>query len=83
MLKEINPDQAMQDPVIVQNVPYFKAQQRIQAEVNQLEVPPRPADWGVCSSLTRLLILNKVHECVVDMNESSGMSGALEQGNSA
>ncbi len=83
MLKEINPDQAMQDPVIVQTVPYFKAQQRIEAEVNQLEVPPRPADWGVCSSLTRLLILNKVHECVVDMNESSGMSGALEQGNSA
>ncbi|KAH8966952.1 hypothetical protein BDL97_03G053500 [Sphagnum fallax] len=46
VLKEVNPDQAMQDPVIVRNVPYFKAQQRIQAEVNQLEVPPRPADWG-------------------------------------
>jgi hypothetical protein len=43
----INPDRARHDPVIVQNVPLYKAQLQIRDEVDQLEPPPRPANWAV------------------------------------
>jgi len=46
-LMNINPDRARVDPVIVRNVPYYKAQLQVQAEVDQLQPPPRPANWVV------------------------------------
>lgn len=45
-LVNINPDRARHDPVIVQNVPLYKAQIQIRDEVDQLEPPPRPANWA-------------------------------------
>lgn len=46
-LMNINPDRARVDPLVVQNVPYYKAQLQVQAEIDQLQPPPRPANWGV------------------------------------
>ena len=46
-LININPDRAKVDPVIVQNIPFYKAQLQVQSEVDQLQPPPRPANWGV------------------------------------
>lgn len=43
----INAERASRDPVIVQNVPFYKAQLQVQADVDQLQPPPRPANWGV------------------------------------
>ncbi|KAG0585940.1 hypothetical protein KC19_2G050700 [Ceratodon purpureus] len=45
-LMNINPDRARVDPLVVQNVPYYKAQLQVQAEIDQLQPPPRPANWG-------------------------------------
>ncbi|KAJ7562555.1 hypothetical protein O6H91_03G074000 [Diphasiastrum complanatum] len=41
-----NPALAMQDPIIVKNIPYYKARKQVEAEVSLLEVPPRPSNWG-------------------------------------
>lgn len=45
-LVSINPERARQDPVIVQNVPFHKAQLQLLAEVEGMQPPPRPANWG-------------------------------------
>lgn len=44
----IDPDRARDDPVIVKNVPYYKAQKALETEVMKLDPPPRPSNWGVC-----------------------------------
>lgn len=58
----INPERARQDPVIVQNVPFHKAQLQLLAEVEGMQPPPRPANWGVSSTCPnvylRLILLN-------------------------
>ncbi|XP_057864325.1 uncharacterized protein LOC131072229 [Cryptomeria japonica] len=43
----IDPIKAREDPVVVKNVPYYKARKKIEAEVMKLEVPQRPHNWGV------------------------------------
>ena len=46
-MKSIDPDRARNDPVIVRNVPYYKAKKALEAEVMKLDPPPRPPNWGV------------------------------------
>lgn len=43
----IDPSRARDDPVIVKNVPYYKAKKALEAEVMKLDPPPRPPNWGV------------------------------------
>ncbi|XP_057455309.1 uncharacterized protein LOC130746633 [Lotus japonicus] len=45
-LISIDPSRARDDPVIVKNVPYFKAKKALEAEVMKLDPPPRPPTWG-------------------------------------
>ncbi|KAK4727979.1 hypothetical protein R3W88_032896 [Solanum pinnatisectum] len=45
-LISIDPARAREDPVIVKNIPYFKAKKALEAEVMKLDPPPRPQNWG-------------------------------------
>lgn len=45
-LISIDPSRAREDPVIVKNIPYFKAKKALEAEVMKLDPPPRPQKWG-------------------------------------
>ena len=38
---------ARDDPVIVKNVPYYKAKKALETEVMKIDPPPRPPNWGV------------------------------------
>ena len=49
-LVSIDPVRAREDPVIVKNVPYYKAKKSLEAEVTKLNPPPRPQNWGVSFS---------------------------------
>ncbi|XP_073300794.1 uncharacterized protein [Primulina huaijiensis] len=42
----IDPIRAKDDPVIVKNVPYFKAKKVLETEVMKLNPPSRPHNWG-------------------------------------
>lgn len=46
-LISIDPVRAKDDPIIVKNIPYYKAKKALEAEVTKLDVPPRPKNWGV------------------------------------
>ncbi|MCO5580747.1 hypothetical protein L7F22_034617 [Adiantum nelumboides] len=41
----LDPDRAKRDPVIIQDIPHYKALKKVEAEVTTLEVPPRPAEF--------------------------------------
>uniref|UniRef100_A0A2P2KZM1 AtTam37 zinc finger domain-containing protein n=1 Tax=Rhizophora mucronata TaxID=61149 RepID=A0A2P2KZM1_RHIMU len=45
-LISIDPVRARADPVVVKNIPYFKAKKALEAEVMKLDPPPRPQNWG-------------------------------------
>ncbi|KAG2299272.1 hypothetical protein Bca4012_010843 [Brassica carinata] len=45
-LFSIDPVRAQEDPVIVKNVPFYKAKKALEAEVTKLNPPPRPQNWG-------------------------------------
>lgn len=45
-LISIDPDRARDDPVIVKNIPYYKAKKALEEEVMKLDPPPRPSNWG-------------------------------------
>ncbi|KAL3323272.1 hypothetical protein AABB24_040404 [Solanum stoloniferum] len=45
-LVSIDPARAREDPIIVKNIPYFKAKKALEAEVMKLDPPPRPQNWG-------------------------------------
>ncbi|XP_027341065.1 uncharacterized protein LOC113854328 isoform X1 [Abrus precatorius] len=45
-LISIDPARARDDPVIVKNVPYYKAKKALETEVMKLDPPPRPPNWG-------------------------------------
>ncbi|KAG0498924.1 hypothetical protein HPP92_003279 [Vanilla planifolia] len=45
-LISLNPERARDDPVIVKNIPYYKARKALEGEVMKLNVPPRPDNWG-------------------------------------
>lgn len=55
-LVSIDPVRAREDPVIVKNVPYYKAKKALEAEVTKLNPPPRPQNWGVSSALFFFLV---------------------------
>ncbi|KAG9157100.1 hypothetical protein Leryth_025867 [Lithospermum erythrorhizon] len=48
-LISIDPDRAQEDPVVVKNIPYYKARKSLEAEVMKLDPPPRPQNWGELS----------------------------------
>ncbi|KAK8542742.1 hypothetical protein V6N12_015325 [Hibiscus sabdariffa] len=45
-LISIDPARAREDPVVVKNVPYYKAKKALETEVMKLDPPPRPQNWG-------------------------------------
>lgn len=45
-LISIDPVRARDDPVVVKNIPYYKAKYALETEVMKLEPPPRPQNWG-------------------------------------
>ncbi|KAE9585185.1 hypothetical protein Lalb_Chr25g0286311 [Lupinus albus] len=45
-LISIDPERARDDPVIVKNVPFYKAKKALETEVMKLNPPPRPPNWG-------------------------------------
>ncbi|RWW51933.1 hypothetical protein BHE74_00041680 [Ensete ventricosum] len=45
-LISLDPVRARDDPVIVKNVPYYKAKKALEVEVLNLDVPSRPQNWG-------------------------------------
>ncbi|XP_022877474.1 uncharacterized protein LOC111395621 [Olea europaea var. sylvestris] len=45
-LISIDPVRAKDDPVIVKNIPCYKAKKVLEAEVMKLDPPPRPQNWG-------------------------------------
>ncbi|CAM8948735.1 unnamed protein product [Rhodiola kirilowii] len=42
----LDPVRAKDDPVVVKNVPYYKAKKALESEVLKLNPPPRPQNWG-------------------------------------
>ncbi|KAL7255335.1 hypothetical protein ACSBR1_009478 [Camellia fascicularis] len=46
-LISIDPVRSRDDPVVVKNIPYFKAKKALEAEVLKLDPPPRPENWGL------------------------------------
>ncbi|XVE50227.1 hypothetical protein DITRI_Ditri01bG0144900 [Diplodiscus trichospermus] len=42
----IDPVRARDDPVVVKNIPYYKAKKALETEVMKLDPPPRPQNWG-------------------------------------
>lgn len=47
-LVSLDPERARNDPVVVKNIPYYKAKTALETEVMKLNPPPRPQNWGVC-----------------------------------
>ncbi|KAM7498688.1 hypothetical protein LguiA_023102 [Lonicera macranthoides] len=45
-LVSIDPDRAREDPVVVKNIPFYKAKNALEAEVMKIDPPPRPQNWG-------------------------------------
>ncbi|KHM99459.1 hypothetical protein glysoja_039350 [Glycine soja] len=45
-LISIDPARARDDPVIVKNVPYYKAKKALETEVMKIDPPPRPPNCG-------------------------------------
>lgn len=63
-LISIDPVRAREDPVIVKNIPYYKAKKALEAEVMKLDPPPRPQNWGVSIFTSPcLLIPTFYHMC--------------------
>ncbi|KAI3755775.1 hypothetical protein L1987_55581 [Smallanthus sonchifolius] len=45
-LISMDPECARNDPVVVKNIPYYKAKAALETEVMKLNPPPRPQNWG-------------------------------------
>ncbi|KAI3804819.1 hypothetical protein L1987_26653 [Smallanthus sonchifolius] len=45
-LISMDPERARNDPVVVKNIPYYKAKAALETEVMKLNPPPRPQKWG-------------------------------------
>ncbi|BBH01778.1 embryo defective 2737 [Prunus dulcis] len=56
-LISIDPARAREDPVIVKNIPYYKAKKALEAEVMKLDPPPRPQNWGVQRKIRKMFTL--------------------------
>ncbi|KAH0906400.1 hypothetical protein HID58_038227 [Brassica napus] len=66
-LFSIDPVRAQEDPVIVKNVPFYKAKKALEAEVTKLNPPPRPQNWGCHIEVTG----KDVQELNLPLNTSS------------
>ncbi|XP_042457811.1 uncharacterized protein LOC122041976 [Zingiber officinale] len=42
----LDPGRARNDPIIVKNIPYYRAKKALESEVMKIDVPPRPQNWG-------------------------------------
>lgn len=56
-LISVDPARARDDPVIVKNIPYYKAKKALEVEVMKLDPPPRPENWGVRILCAHILLL--------------------------
>lgn len=45
-LMSIDPVRARDDPVVIKNIPYYRAKKVLEAEVMKFDPPPRPQNWG-------------------------------------
>ncbi|KAL8505820.1 hypothetical protein ACS0TY_016880 [Phlomoides rotata] len=45
-LISMDPNRAKDDPVVVKNIPFYKAKKALESEVMMLNPPPRPHNWG-------------------------------------
>lgn len=52
----IDPVRARDDPVVVKNIPYYKAKKVLETEVMKLDPPPRPHNWGVSLNCLHLFL---------------------------
>ena len=52
----IDAERAKRDPIVIQDIPYYKSFQAVEAEVESLEVPPRPVEWTVSFCICSILI---------------------------
>ncbi|KAH9650630.1 Embryo defective 2737 [Citrus sinensis] len=55
-LISIDPVRAREDPVIVKNIPYYKAKKALETEVMKLDPPLRPENW----------VLNRIKEILLE-----------------
>uniref|UniRef100_A0A2N9EUI4 AtTam37 zinc finger domain-containing protein n=1 Tax=Fagus sylvatica TaxID=28930 RepID=A0A2N9EUI4_FAGSY len=61
-LISVDPVRARDDPVIVKNVPYFKATKALESEVMKLDPPPRPPNWGCLTAAIIAKTTTVMHE---------------------
>ncbi|RXI03050.1 hypothetical protein DVH24_003128 [Malus domestica] len=69
-LISIDPARAKEDPVIVKNIPYYKAKKALETDVMKLDPPPRPQNWGV-SNLSSTYILVSSIDCTSQKKEDA------------
>lgn len=61
----VDPVRARDDPVVVKNIPYYKAKKTLEAEVMKLDPPPRPQNWGVRLNFLHFLAHFKITESII------------------
>lgn len=84
LLYSIDRDRAMQDTVIVRNIPYYKAKKQIEEQVASLEVPPRPSDWEDTENLRLPLVPSDwTNQELKDKRKLSGLKTVLQSQNAA
>ncbi|KAH9802620.1 Embryo defective 2737 [Citrus sinensis] len=64
----IDPVRAREDPVIVKNIPYYKAKKALETEVMKLDPPPRPENWGVLLNRIKEILLEPTVEHLQDLD---------------
>ncbi|KAG2313819.1 hypothetical protein Bca52824_016941 [Brassica carinata] len=65
-LFSIDPVRAQEDPVIVKNVPFYKAKKALEAEVTKLNPPPRPQNWGLYEKTVLLNAQREIADKILD-----------------
>ncbi|KAL5134575.1 hypothetical protein HKD37_03G007701 [Glycine soja] len=70
-LISIDPARARDDPVIVKNVPYYKAKKALEIEVMKIDPPPRPPNWGVRIHYLHVTLAKNWKELDLPLNASS------------
>ncbi|KAG4987082.1 hypothetical protein JHK82_034702 [Glycine max] len=70
-LISIDPARARDDPVIVKNVPYYKAKKALETEVMKIDPPPRPPNWGVRIHYLHVMFAKNWQELDLPLNASS------------
>ncbi|KAL4584964.1 hypothetical protein LXL04_009577 [Taraxacum kok-saghyz] len=71
----MDPERARNDPVVVKNIPYFKAKNKLEDEVMKLNPPPRPQNWGELN--VPLNVSSWSEEDLKDLKKLYEMTGLL------